>query len=249
MDEALGAIGSEVPIPCDPEGNPELARPTSKITTGWSWPRQSCSPSRRSRPPGAATRRAGGTASRRRRSAGGTPRGSSRLARRACNTQTRDRRGDVHQWVDAYVGADGAGRLLRRALPAEFKPAVDAWVATRPSGTGRPLTPFAMPEYSRGASGGGRAGGQGGGFSRGKGERPASDQLRARSRCLRHRPLLRGDERAVPIAPRSPGAALVRSRDPSWHGRMDRHVPGQHLRVNDLPALVMVSSAGFPGLA
>jgi hypothetical protein len=53
------------------------------------------------------------------------------------------------QWVDAY--ASGDKRLttfyFERFRP-EFKPAVEAWVATRPlKNPSAPLTPFAMPQY------------------------------------------------------------------------------------------------------
>jgi hypothetical protein len=53
------------------------------------------------------------------------------------------------QWVDAY--ARGEARLRDfyfERFRNEFKPAVDAWIATKPLETaGAPLTPFAMPEY------------------------------------------------------------------------------------------------------
>lgn len=53
------------------------------------------------------------------------------------------------QWVDAY--AEGKAQLrdfyFARFRP-EFKPAVVAWIATRPlKNPGAPLTPFAMPQY------------------------------------------------------------------------------------------------------
>lgn len=53
------------------------------------------------------------------------------------------------QWVDAY--AKGEKRLANfyyERFRPEFKPAVEAWVATRPLHTpGAPPTPFAMPSY------------------------------------------------------------------------------------------------------
>jgi hypothetical protein len=53
------------------------------------------------------------------------------------------------QWVDAY--ARGETELLnfyRERFREEFRPAFDAWLATKPLQTeGAPLTPFAMPEY------------------------------------------------------------------------------------------------------
>ncbi len=53
------------------------------------------------------------------------------------------------QWVDAYAleETELADFYLGRFRP-EFKPAVDAWIATRPlRNSEAPLTPFAMPEY------------------------------------------------------------------------------------------------------
>lgn len=53
------------------------------------------------------------------------------------------------QWVDAY--ANGEKRLANfyyERFRPEFKPAVEAWVATRPLHTpGAPSSPFAMPRY------------------------------------------------------------------------------------------------------
>ena len=53
------------------------------------------------------------------------------------------------QWVDSY--ARGDTRLVnfyRERFRAEFKPAFNAWIATKPLKTkGAPLTPFAMPQY------------------------------------------------------------------------------------------------------
>jgi hypothetical protein len=53
------------------------------------------------------------------------------------------------QWVDAYVRReDELVAFYEKRFRAEFKPAVDAWVATRPlRNADAPLTPFAMPEY------------------------------------------------------------------------------------------------------
>ncbi|HEX4519729.1 MAG TPA: hypothetical protein VH063_09140 [Gaiellaceae bacterium] len=53
------------------------------------------------------------------------------------------------QWVNAYAVGEKmlADFYLRRFRP-EFKPAVDAWIATRPLHNAKaPLTPFAMPQY------------------------------------------------------------------------------------------------------
>jgi hypothetical protein len=65
------------------------------------------------------------------------------------NAQTQVDVATFTQWVDAYAQeqAELADFYLRRFRP-EFKPAVEAWIATRPlQNESAPLTPFAMPEY------------------------------------------------------------------------------------------------------
>ena len=54
------------------------------------------------------------------------------------------------QWVDAYAqDKTELATFYRTRFRKEFKPAFDAWVATKPLKTpGAPPTPFAMPEYS-----------------------------------------------------------------------------------------------------
>jgi hypothetical protein len=57
------------------------------------------------------------------------------------------------QWVNAYAlkRTELADFYFRR-FRKEFKPAVTAWIATRPlRNADAPLTPFAMPEYRRAA--------------------------------------------------------------------------------------------------
>ena len=54
------------------------------------------------------------------------------------------------QWVDAYASGK---KLLRdfyfERFRREFKPAVVAWIATKPlKNPNAPLTPFAMPQYT-----------------------------------------------------------------------------------------------------
>jgi hypothetical protein len=53
------------------------------------------------------------------------------------------------QWVDAYARDEtDLADFYKRRFRAEFAPAVDAWIATRPlKNADAPLTPFAMPEY------------------------------------------------------------------------------------------------------
>ena len=65
------------------------------------------------------------------------------------NTQTEVDVATFTQWVNAYAQkqtqlADFYFKRFRR----EFRPAVNAWVATRPlKNPNAPLTPFAMPQY------------------------------------------------------------------------------------------------------
>jgi hypothetical protein len=79
----------------------------------------------------------------------GATRVESAKAADLANSQTQVDVATFVQWVDAYA-------LERRQLAdfyfarfrAEFKPAVDAWLATQPlRNDDAPLTPFAMPEY------------------------------------------------------------------------------------------------------
>ena len=58
------------------------------------------------------------------------------------------------QWVDAYLRDEDelSAFYLKRFRP-EFRPAFDAWVATRPRiNPNAPLSPFAMPEYKLAAT-------------------------------------------------------------------------------------------------
>ncbi len=73
---------------------------------------------------------------------------STRASARA-NTQTQIDVVTFVQWADAYAREEG---LLRDfyfdRFRAEFRPAVDAWIATRPlMNPDAPLTPFQLPEY------------------------------------------------------------------------------------------------------
>lgn len=53
------------------------------------------------------------------------------------------------QWIDAYARDETMlSDFYLERFRAEFKPVVDAWIATRPlTNPDAPLTPFAMPEY------------------------------------------------------------------------------------------------------
>lgn len=58
------------------------------------------------------------------------------------------------QWVDAYVHKETQlTDFYFKRFRTEFRPAVDAWLATRPlKNPNAPLTPFAMPEYKLAAT-------------------------------------------------------------------------------------------------
>jgi len=53
------------------------------------------------------------------------------------------------EWVNAYSRDEtGLAEFYFRRFRSEFKPAVNAWIATRPlKNPNAPLTPFAMPQY------------------------------------------------------------------------------------------------------
>ena len=62
-------------------------------------------------------------------------------------------------WTGAYAANDTTlSDFYFKRFRAEFKPAVDAWVATKPlKNPAAPLTPFAMPQYHLAAQGKARA--------------------------------------------------------------------------------------------
>jgi hypothetical protein len=65
------------------------------------------------------------------------------------NAQTQIDVATFTQWVNAYAQKQTQlADFYFERFRAEFKPAVDAWVATRPlRNANAPLTPFAMPQY------------------------------------------------------------------------------------------------------
>jgi hypothetical protein len=65
------------------------------------------------------------------------------------NSQTQVDVATFIQWVDAYaLDEQELVDFYSARFRAEFKPAVDAWIATRPlQNDDAPLTPFAMPQY------------------------------------------------------------------------------------------------------
>ena len=70
------------------------------------------------------------------------------------NSQTQVDIATFIQWVDAYAQDEAElTNFYRERFRPEFKPAFDAWIATRPLRTeGAPPTPFAMPQYRLAAS-------------------------------------------------------------------------------------------------
>jgi hypothetical protein len=58
------------------------------------------------------------------------------------------------QWVDAYAREETQlADFYFKRFRQEFRPAVDAWLATRPlKNPNAPLTPFAMPQYTLAAT-------------------------------------------------------------------------------------------------
>jgi hypothetical protein len=58
------------------------------------------------------------------------------------------------QWVDAYARDETElAAFYRKRFRAEFEPAFEAWVATKPrENRDAPLSPFAMPQYKLAAS-------------------------------------------------------------------------------------------------
>lgn len=65
------------------------------------------------------------------------------------NAQTEVDVASFTQWVNAYtLGRTELADFYFRRFRDEFKPAVDAWIATRPlKNPAAPPTPFAMPQY------------------------------------------------------------------------------------------------------
>jgi Domain of unknown function (DUF4337) len=65
------------------------------------------------------------------------------------NAQTEVDVATFTQWIDAYARRERVlANFYVRRFRNEFKPAVDAWIATRPrQNPDAPLTPFVMPEY------------------------------------------------------------------------------------------------------
>ena len=70
------------------------------------------------------------------------------------NSQTEIDVATFTQWVDAYARNETMlADFYRKRFRSEFKPAVEAWIASRPlRNPEAPLTPFATPQYRLAAS-------------------------------------------------------------------------------------------------
>ena len=139
------------------------------------------------------------------------------------------------QWVNAYAQeqTELADFYFKR-FREEFRPAVDAWVATRPlQNPEAPLTPFAMPQYKVAARAeADRLDARGGGVRRGGApEHPARVELRARRRPLRVRAVLRRHEHQAHVTEAARRDALHRLRRLPRHRDLDRHLARQPLRL------------------
>jgi hypothetical protein len=82
-------------------------------------------------------------------SRGNTARIESTRASGLADTQSQIDVATFTQWANAYaVGEKKLADFYFRRFRLEFKPAINAWIATRPlRNAGAPLTPFAMSQY------------------------------------------------------------------------------------------------------
>ena len=152
IDEALGAVGAQVQLPCDALGKP-VSRVTAAarrrdrvelvatvllalatVATAWS---------------GYQSTRWNGEQA---KAGGARERAADRVGQGggAREHPDGDRRRDLHavgQRLRPEADASSPDFYFKRFRP-EFRPAVDAWIATRPlKNPNAPLTPFAMPQY------------------------------------------------------------------------------------------------------
>ena len=150
------------------------------------------------------------------------------------------------EWVNAYSRDETRlAQFYFRRFRSEFKPAVNAWIATRPlTNPDAPLTPFAVPQYQLAATAE---------ATRLDAEAELSaatvrrDIQRASNYVLRSRPLrgiavLRRDEheaqkRTCESRPADPRLGHVRR-----NGDLDRHVPGEPLGLVERIGIV-----AYPG--
>ena len=172
------------------------------------------------------------------------------------NTQTEIDVATFTQWVNAYARKETALRdFYFKRFRAEFKPAVNAWIATRPLKNPKaPLTPFAMPQYQsqpapRPIASTRRP------ASRGQGApgHPAFVELRARGGPVCLGSLLRRDEHQADVDKAACGDALGRLPRLPRYRRLDRRLARQRrgltcpfMQTTELPApLATACSAGL----
>ncbi len=116
------------------------------------------------------------------------------------NSQTQIDVATFIQWVDAYaLEEEELVDFYLERFRAEFKPAVNAWIATRPLQPRRAADSVRHAGVPGRGTGGGRAdrGRSGGLVGDGEDERPARHELRPRRRAVRRRALLRRHEREL----------------------------------------------------
>ena len=146
------------------------------------------------------------------------------------NTQTIVDVSVFTNWVNAYAEnktelADFYFTRFRK----EFKPAVAAWIATRPlKNPNAPPTPFAMPQYKLEARPGVGASQRGSRDLRRRGapRHPARVELRARCRPVRVVALLRRHEHEAGLTQAARRDALHGVRGLRVHRRVDRDLAG-----------------------
>jgi hypothetical protein len=138
------------------------------------------------------------------------------------------------QWVDAYAlrRTELADFYFKR-FRAEFKPAVVAWIATRPlRNPDAPLTPFAMPQYKLAAQEESERLEARRPHGPGHGERPARHQLRPRSGPVRVGALLRRHGHQARVADDEARASRPGPGGLHRRGDLPGDQAGQRLRLS-----------------
>ena len=155
------------------------------------------------------------------------------------------------QWVDAY--AQHQTRLADfyfKRFRTEFKPAVDAWIATKPQrNPNAPLTPFAMPQYQLAAR---AEATELEAKADASSAEAVSDVQRATDYVLgvvlfAATLFFAGMSAKFPDETSPRRSAHVRRRPLRRHNRLDRHVPRQHFGVKPAKAEARAASSGARG--
>ena len=159
---------------------------------------------------------------------------------RASDSPTRRREVDVAtftQWANAYaLGETTLADFYFRRFRAEFEPAVNAWIATRPlKNPGRHSRRSRCPSTARRARGGRSAGGGRRTYTRRRGERTCSARrtTSSASSCS-PRPVLRRDEHEAAVCAPAQADPALRPRGPPRDRRVDRR-PRRSASRSDLP--------------